>query len=132
MTKTPIKPIEFLLEQMLINNYISKKQFENADWLIKEANEYQEALLETSLFKEREMLVSDDGENWRKLIVFCRNPKLEKQYLSYVDIQGANLWSWKYAKEIELEELPKEDVTLTLEQIAEKFGVDVEQITIRL
>ena len=34
--------IEWLVEQMLVNNYISKKQLRNSFWLINEAEEMHE------------------------------------------------------------------------------------------
>lgn len=40
--------LEWLIEQMLINNYTSKQQIENAHWLINEAKEMEKQQTEIS------------------------------------------------------------------------------------
>jgi hypothetical protein len=82
---------------------------------------------------ERWMLVSEDADRWMKRKVFMtRNGKFiawsraenDKEVNNATDATG-----WEYAKEIE----PKIEfnLELSLEEIAEKFGVNVEQIKIK-
>lgn len=82
------------------------------------------------------MMVSDQPitkhNNGKKRVVFCHNPILSSPYLTYDfteaidEVQQAETWSsWKYAKDI------PEKVELTFEQIAEKFGLDIEQVEIK-
>ena len=63
------------------------------------------------------MMVSEDGENWteRNIVFEC---------MVYATDEKPHPYYWRYAKEIE----PK--VTLTIEQIAEKFNLDPSQIKI--
>jgi arylsulfatase A-like enzyme len=82
-------------------------------------------------FQERWMMVSMNGGDWSKRKVFA---KKDGKFLSW---SGANTdedvkkaigtTAWEHAKEIEE---PKE-LELTLEEIAEKFGVSVELIKIK-
>lgn len=67
------------------------------------------------------MMVSTDGEYWNKrFVIISENEKV------FVESE------WEFYKEIEPEEtLPKAIAEISLEQIAEKFGVDVEQIRIK-
>lgn len=80
---------------------------------------------------ERWMMVSDDGADWRKRKVIMKkngifiawgsastDEEVEKTY---------RIITWKYAKEIE----EVHPVEVTLEEIAEKFGVNVNQIKIK-
>lgn len=78
---------------------------------------------------ERWMMVSNDENKWkkRKVIMFKNG-----MYIFWMDAETelevaktTRTMSWKFAKE-----LPTE-VELTLKQIAEKFGVNVEQIKIK-
>jgi len=82
---------------------------------------------------ERWMLVSDDSVRWVKRKVFMtRNGKFiawscaenDKEVLNATDATG-----WEYAKEIETK--IEFNLELSLEEIAEKFGVNVEQIKIK-
>jgi hypothetical protein len=79
---------------------------------------------------ERWMMVSDDNIKWYKRKVF--NQK-NGYFLTWScaktdeEIDYEHVTSWKLAKEIE-EVSP---VELTLEEIAEKFGVNVNQIKIK-
>lgn len=80
---------------------------------------------------ERWMMVSDSGKDWLK-----RKVLMEKNgyFITWgsastdEEVEATNhIINWKLAKEIE-EENP---VELTLEEIAEKFGVNVNQIKIK-
>jgi hypothetical protein len=82
---------------------------------------------------ERWMLVSDDSIKWVKRKVFMtRNGKFiawagaenDKEINNATDATG-----WIYAKEIETK--IEFNLELSLEEIAEKFGVNVEQIKIK-
>jgi len=82
-------------------------------------------------FQERWMLVSYERETWKRRKVFAeKNGKFIAWSGAETDeevIKSTNCTGWYYAKEIEE---PK-DIELTLEQIAEKFGVSVEYIKIK-
>jgi hypothetical protein len=82
-------------------------------------------------FQERWMMVSDNEETWKRRKVFMKkNGKFIAWNGSEINQHVEEVFStcdWKYAKEIEG---PK-DIELTLEQIAEKFGVSVESIKIK-
>lgn len=80
---------------------------------------------------ERWMMVSDSGKDWLK-----RKVLMEKNgyFITWgsastdQEVEVTNhIINWKYAKEIE----EVHPVELTLEEIAEKFGVNVEQIKIK-
>jgi hypothetical protein len=82
---------------------------------------------------ERWMMVSEDEKVWRKRKVFMtRNDKFiawscaenDKEVLNATDATG-----WEYAKEIETK--IEFNLELSLEEIAEKFGVNVNQIKIK-
>ncbi len=79
-------------------------------------------------FQERWMMVSDDEKEWVKRFVFMqKNGSHIAWFTAETDeevSEETDTTTWIYAKEIEE---PKE-LELTLEQIAEKFGVSVEQI----
>lgn len=82
-------------------------------------------------FQERWMMVSGNGVQWEKRKVFIQK---NGKYIawSFAEDEKSVLLAittapWKYAKEIPD---PKE-LELTLEQIAEKFGVSVESIKIK-
>jgi hypothetical protein len=66
------------------------------------------------------LMVSDDNEYWHKRFVIISS-------CDEIFVHS----EWLFAKEIESETLPKAIAEISLEQIAEKFGVDVEQIRIR-
>ena len=77
----------------------------------------------------RVMLVSDDGDSWHKRVVFMR--KCDR-YLAWCrsetikeseSIYETN--SWRYAKEL------PEKVELTKSEIAEKFGISIDQLVIK-
>jgi hypothetical protein len=82
-------------------------------------------------FQERWMLVSSGGGDWvRRKVFMGKNGKFLAWNGAETDeevIKSVNSIGWNYAKEIEE---PK-DIELTLEQIAEKFGVSVESIKIK-
>jgi hypothetical protein len=84
---------------------------------------YPSLFLEDILNKKVEgkfMMVSTDGLYWTTNRVIID---------SYGEIFVQS--GWKFAKEIETETFTKSITEITLEQIAEKFGVDVEQIKIK-
>lgn len=73
------------------------------------------------------MEVSDDGNNWWKRVVFMeKNGKfLVLPAETIEEAERRNIvCAWGFARDI------KPKVKLTLEQVAEKFGVSVEQIEI--
>jgi hypothetical protein len=79
---------------------------------------------------ERWMMVSDDSIRWRKRkVIMTKNNKfivwsgaeIDKQVNDTVETSH-----WNFAKELE-----EQKVEVTLEEIAEKFGVNVEQIKIK-
>jgi hypothetical protein len=79
---------------------------------------------------ERWMMVSEDATRWRKRKVFSqKNGKFIAWAWAENDEEVNNSTetsSWKFAKELE-----EQKVEVTLEEIAEKFGVNVEQIKIK-
>lgn len=82
---------------------------------------------------ERWMMVSNDAINWVKRKVFMiKNGYFLAWSVAENDkeVNNANgATCWKYAKEIETE--IEFNLELSLEEIAEKFGVNVEQIKIK-
>jgi hypothetical protein len=79
---------------------------------------------------ERWMMVSNDRNEWQKRKVFSiKNGKFIAWAFYDTDEKVNNstetTW-WEYAKEIE-----EHQVEVTLEEIAEKFGVNVNQIKIK-
>lgn len=80
---------------------------------------------------ERWMMVSNDKDDWskRKVIMEKNGYFLTWAYFDTDEKINQEMQTsyWKYAKEIE-EELP---IEITLEEIAEKFGVNVNQIKIK-
>ena len=86
---------------------------------------------ENTGFQERWMMVKNDGSTWFKRKAFMqKNGKFITWFSAETDEEVLNTECtsrWVYAKEIEE---PKE-LELTLEQIAEKFGVSVESIKIK-
>ena len=79
---------------------------------------------------ERWMMVSDDGKDWlKRKVIMKKNGKFLAWRIAESDeevLRTSIITGWKYAKEIE--ECP---VEITLEDIAEKFGVDVNLIKIK-
>jgi LysM repeat protein len=75
-------------------------------------------------------MVSEDATRWRKRKVFSqKNGKFIAWAWAENDEEVNNSFdtsSWKFAKELE-----EQKVEVTLEEIAEKFGVNVEQIKIK-
>lgn len=67
------------------------------------------------------MMVSDDNEYWHKRFVIISS-------CDEIFVKS----EWEFYKEIEKKEtLPLAVAEISLEQIAEKFGLDVEQIRIK-
>ena len=99
------------------------------------SNKYPSAFtknpFETIGFQERWMMVSSDEIGWVKRKVFTQKNNRFVAWNSADNEESVLLTvssvGWKYAEEIKE---PKE-LELTLEQIAEKFGVSVESIKIR-
>ena len=77
----------------------------------------------------RVMLVSYDGEVWYKRVVFMKKCDMFLSWDNAETIESAE-WTyrvaaWRYAKEL------PEKVELTKSEIAEKFGVSVDQLVIK-
>ena len=77
----------------------------------------------------RVMLVSDDGDSWYKRIVFM---KKRDRFLAWNNAETIEesecvygTAPWRYAKELH------EKVELTKSEIAEKFGISIEQLVIK-
>ena len=77
----------------------------------------------------RVMLVSDDGDAWHKRVVFVK--KCDR-YLAWDSVETIEesesiclVLPWRYAKEL------PEKLELTKSEIAEKFGVSVDQLVIK-
>ena len=75
------------------------------------------------------MIVSEDGEKWHKRVVLMYK---NGRYLAWncaVTFEEAekkmNLTSWRFAKEL------PEKVELTKSEIAEKFGISIDQLVIK-
>ena len=118
------------------NNYIKTIKFyyyfnDKKQELHKHPSAFTKNPFENVGFQERWMMVSDNNTSWMKRKVFMqKNGKFISWSNAYTDEDVAVTSitrTWKYAKEIEE---PKE-LELTLEQIAEKFGVSVESIKIK-
>ena len=77
----------------------------------------------------RVMLVSDDGCEWYKRVVFMKKCDRFLAWNNAETIENAEctyrVASWNYAKEI------TEKVELTKSEIAEKFGISIEQLVIK-
>lgn len=91
------------------------------------------------------MMVSDEpitkDNPGKQMVVWAHNPKFKYPFFTYCsDIQtlkdvenipdeeeGREAWGdrWKYAKE------PQQEIELTLDEIADKFGISVEQLKIK-
>jgi len=71
----------------------------------------------------KEMLVSNDGNQWSKHTIMGYFPELEYPYL--VEVMVSHYEGFKYAKDLPQ---PKE---LTMQEIADKFGINVEQLKIK-
>ncbi|MEC4049768.1 hypothetical protein OX284_010045 [Flavobacterium sp. SUN046] len=82
-------------------------------------------------FEPRWMIVSDNNESWHKRFVFMIKNNFYISWFSVEDDEGVakqvSTVHWKYAKE--MEEI--EQIELTIEEIAEKFGLCAEQIKIK-
>lgn len=85
----------------------------------------------------RVMMVSDFKKTWSKRVVEFEK-KIDGETLYYAwdsaetienSLKSRSLVIWKYAKEIEPEN-PKQ-IELTLDEIADKFGVSVENLKIK-
>ena len=76
----------------------------------------------------RVMLVSDDGDSWRKRVVFMKRCDRYISWLGAETIEESEsiykTTSWRYAKEL------TEKVEITKAEIAEKFGVPFDYIKI--
>lgn len=85
----------------------------------------------------RVMMVSDNGITWSKRVVeFEKEIRGEILYFTWAfaetiedSLVDTIIQYWKYAKEIELE--TSKEVELTLDEIAEKFGVNVKNLKIK-
>jgi hypothetical protein len=93
---------------------------------------YDECRLEQTIFplenQERWVMVSDDNKSWRKrkLLKEENGVFITWSYVTEEEIrQQIKTSSWNYMKEIE------PIIELTLEQIAEKFGLGTEKIKIK-
>ena len=77
----------------------------------------------------RVMLVSDDGCEWYKRVVFMQKCDRFLAWDKAETIENAELTyrvaSWRYAKEL------PEKVELTKSEIAEKFGISIDQLVIK-
>ena len=77
----------------------------------------------------RVMLVSDDGIKWCKRVVFMKKRDRFLAWFSAETIEESEsiyeTYTWRYAKEL------PEKVELTKSEIAEKFGVSVDQLVIK-
>ena len=77
----------------------------------------------------RVMLVSDDGDAWYKRVVFMQKCDRFLAWNNAETIENAEctyrVASWNYAKEL------PEKVELTKSEIAEKFGLSLEQLVIK-
>jgi len=86
---------------------------------------------ENNLFEERWMMVCDNLRDWKKRkVIMFKNGVFLAWDGSETDEdveKSTKTVTWLYAKEIEE---PK-DIELTLEEIAEKFGVDVKNLKIK-
>lgn len=77
----------------------------------------------------RVMLVSYDGEVWYKRVVFMKKRNMFLAWDNAETIENAeftySVLAWRYAKEL------PEKVELTKSEIAEKFGISVDQLVIK-
>lgn len=77
----------------------------------------------------RVMLVSDDGDSWHKRVVFMKRCNRYLSWLKAETIEESEgvyeATAWRYAKEL------PEKVELTKSEIAEKFGISIEQLVIK-
>ena len=77
----------------------------------------------------RVMLVSDDGDSWYKRVVFMQKCDRFLAWDNAETIENAEctyrVASWRYAKEL------PEKVELTKSEIAEKFGISIDQLAIK-
>ena len=78
------------------------------------------------------MMVSSDGEFWQKRVVIAHKCGKYIAWSNARTIEDADIaiftTTWGYAKEVDSEPEPME---LTIDEIAEKFGVDPKQIKIK-
>ena len=77
----------------------------------------------------RVMLVSDDGDFWYKRVVLMQKCDRFLAWDNAETIENAeftySVSAWRYAKELQ------EKVELTKSEIAEKFGISIEQLVIK-
>src|SRR5690625_3903331 len=100
--------------------------FSPEDYILKEENEINTNGFE--YFGDTLMVVSNDGERWFKRVVFG---KKNNKYIAWAGLdchtlEGAraenSTFLWKYAKPIK--------TNLTIKEISDKFGLDVNEIEI--
>lgn len=79
----------------------------------------------------RVMEVSYDGKNWRKRVVFM---KKNGKFLAWGNVETIEeaensclVCTWKFAREIQ----PAPALELTLDEIADKFGISVDRLKIK-
>ena len=77
----------------------------------------------------RVMLVSDDGDSWYKRVVLMKRCDRYLAWLNAETIEESESVyedkAWRYAKEL------PEKVEITKSEIAEKFGISIEQLVIK-
>ena len=77
----------------------------------------------------RVMLVSDDGDKWEKRVVFMKKCDMFLAWVNAETIEESegiyDATYWYYAKEL------PEKVELTKSEIAEKFGISINQLVIK-
>ena len=77
----------------------------------------------------RVMLVSNDGDSWKRRVVFMKKCDMFLAWASAETIKESEgiyeVTSWYYAKEL------PEKVELTKSEIAEKFGISIDKLVIK-
>ena len=124
-----LQELENIIEYMNFKGYLELKGYCSTD--------KSERLYKQFLSYPKLMLVSDDNKNWQKRVVqFERSIRDINYYFAWNDaetledsLEQTRLVDWKFAKEIEPEQ-PKV-IELTLEEIAEKFGISVDNLKIK-
>lgn len=78
------------------------------------------------------MMVSADGDDWQKRVVIAHKCGKYVAWSNATTIKDADMeiftTTWGYAKDVDTESQPME---LTIDQIAEKFGITPEQVKIK-